>query len=126
MGGRGITVPNNNTQIGLDQYLLRQEIEQLHATWEAHRQENGEQENTSDSMSAEGSSRNRPRNLLKRCACCRQFTLPAYSEYEVCPICGWIDDPNQNHDPSLLHGANPMSLGEARIIWAEKRANDSK
>lgn len=126
MGGRGITVSSNNTQIGMDQYLLRQEIEQLHATWEALRQENGEQDNTSNQMGAESSSRNHPRNLFKRCACCRQFTLPAYSEYEICPICGWIDDPNQNRDPSLLRGANSMSLEEARIIWAEKQANDSK
>ena len=52
--------------------------------------------------------------LLKKCTCCREYTIPANSEYETCPICGWIDDKYQNANPSSLNGKNPLSLNDAR------------
>ena len=54
--------------------------------------------------------------LLKKCACCKEYTLPVNTEYELCPICGWIDDPFQNKNPNSAIGRNPMSLVEAQEI----------
>ena len=52
--------------------------------------------------------------LLKKCACCGEYTIPANSEYEICPICGWVDDKYQNANPNSLSGKNPLSLNDAR------------
>jgi len=57
--------------------------------------------------------------LLKKCACCREYTLTAGTEYEVCSICGWIDDPYQNLNPKSIQGKNPISLVEARKRFQE-------
>lgn len=51
---------------------------------------------------------------IKPCFCCGAFSLPAISEYEVCDICGWIDDPYQNKHPDSTNGRNPISLNDAR------------
>ncbi len=50
----------------------------------------------------------------KKCACCENFTLPISSIYEVCYVCGWIDDPRQNQNPDSHEGKNPLSLREAK------------
>ena len=55
--------------------------------------------------------------LLKKCACCGEYSIPIGTEYEVCPICGWIDDAFQNTHPNSLDGRNPISLLEAQAIY---------
>lgn len=50
----------------------------------------------------------------KPCFCCGEFTLSMYAEYEVCSICGWIDDPYQNKNPDSVDGKNQVSLNEAQ------------
>lgn len=50
------------------------------------------------------------------CPCCSVagvFALPRGS-YEICPICGWQDDPIQAVDPAYEAGANGVSLAQAR------------
>lgn len=36
------------------------------------------------------------------------------SEYDICKICGWENDPVQFSNPNFSGGANHMSLLEAR------------
>ena len=50
------------------------------------------------------------------CPCCGHKTLPeqAGGTYEICPVCGWEDDPVQLRDPDFEGGANKLSLNRAR------------
>jgi hypothetical protein len=53
----------------------------------------------------------------KICECCGFPTLPGDSIFEICPLCGWQDDPVQNEDPDYAGGANDMSLNDYRRKW---------
>jgi Cysteine-rich CPCC len=55
------------------------------------------------------------------CACCNQPTLSEIGGYEICPVCGWEDDPVQRDDESFPGGANKLSLSKARLIWNETK-----
>ncbi|WP_090544638.1 CPCC family cysteine-rich protein [Paraburkholderia caballeronis] len=46
--------------------------------------------------------------------CCESLTIGVRGEYEICPVCGWEDDPVQSDDPTFAGGANRSSLNEAR------------
>lgn len=50
----------------------------------------------------------------KKCFCCGEYTIPARTENEVCPVCGWIDDSYQNKHPDDPNGQNGISLSEFR------------
>lgn len=119
MGGRGIHVENHNSQINLEHYLFGQEIKEIHSRAEAFRKESSQIESISGLGAGSGTAHSL-RSAMKRCACCRNYSVPAFSQYETCPICGWIDDPLQNRNPELETGANPLSLNEARLRWREK------
>ena len=58
-------------------------------------------------------------NLPKgvQCPCCGEMTLEMAGNYEICPRCGWEDDPTQSADPTLEGGANALSLNQAREKW---------
>lgn len=45
-----------------------------------------------------------------KCPCCGKSTV---SEYDICDICNWENDPIQRDNPELKGGANEMSLHEA-------------
>ena len=45
-----------------------------------------------------------------KCPCCGKSTV---SEYDICDICNWENDPVQRENPELKGGANEMSLNEA-------------
>ena len=113
MGGRGICAGDHNSQIKMADHLRNQEIIKIRQCWEELRSEN--QVGTGLSGGSV--------TMMKRCACCRQFTLTAFSEYEKCPVCGWVDDPHQNSDPMSAEGCNPLSLQEARRQWNSKKNN---
>lgn len=121
MGGRGIQVDNHNSQISLDQYLFSQEINTIRTLKESLRRENQEY----NAQGINGRAAHNLKRSMKRCACCRRYSIPAFSQYETCPVCGWIDDPNQNCDPQLEEGANPYSLSEARKRWQEKQKDQN-
>ena len=57
--------------------------------------------------------------LLKKCACCDEYTVPLGSEYEICSICGWIDDEYQNKHPDSLQGKNNITLTQARVNYQQ-------
>ena len=119
MGGRGIHAVNHNAQITLEQYMFRQRIKEIHNRWRDKQQEEV-QVNTLVKDGESIKTAKKKTIALKRCACCRSFSIPAFTQYEICPICGWVDDPCQNRDPNLEEGSNPFSLNKARQRWKEK------
>lgn len=48
-----------------------------------------------------------------KCPCCGKT---AVSEYDVCPVCHWENDPIQLQHPDT-HGANRMTLKEAKEAY---------
>ena len=54
------------------------------------------------------------------CPCCGQHTFDEKGAYEICPVCGWEDDPVQRREPDFEGGANSLSLNEARRKYNEK------
>lgn len=58
-----------------------------------------------------------------QCPCCGQFTLESPpGMYDICPICGWEDDPVQFKDSNYTGGANAESL----VIVREKYKRSKK
>jgi hypothetical protein len=57
------------------------------------------------------------KSIFGACACCKHYTIPIDSEYEKCPVCGWIDDPYQNMHYDSTEGKNPISLNEAKKVY---------
>jgi len=51
------------------------------------------------------------------CACCGQKTLEYKDFFEICPVCGWEDDPLQRDKPDYTGGANEMSLNQAKEAY---------
>ncbi|GAB1817105.1 hypothetical protein HerbRD11066_02690 [Herbidospora sp. RD11066] len=62
------------------------------------------------------------------CPCCRYLTLDARGEYEICSVCFWEDDGQDDHDADeILHGPNgPLSLTQARQNYATFGANSER
>jgi hypothetical protein len=54
----------------------------------------------------------------RACPCCGAASLrEPPGSFEICPRCGWEDDPLQARRPELAGGANRLSLDEARANW---------
>lgn len=51
------------------------------------------------------------------CPVCGKYKFEREDWYEVCPVCGWEDDPLQRDEPDYSGGANDMSLNEYRAAW---------
>jgi rRNA maturation protein Nop10 len=64
--------------------------------------------------------------LLKKCACCGEYTIPIGSMFEECSNCGWIDDEYQNNHPDSLDGKNTISLLQAKSIYHTKQSQHSE
>lgn len=60
------------------------------------------------------------------CPCCASSTLPARGEYELCPVCFWEDDGQDDHDADVVRrGPNGLlSLTRARANYAALGACD--
>jgi hypothetical protein len=58
------------------------------------------------------------------CPCCGYQSLPEDQpgSYEVCPVCDWMDDPVQFHNPAYVGDTNHVSLTEARENFEEHGA----
>jgi hypothetical protein len=50
------------------------------------------------------------------CPCCRYLTMPYPHSFEICPVCGWQDDGQNDQDADEVKGGpnGLLSLSEAR------------
>lgn len=51
-----------------------------------------------------------------KCPCCWKAMV---YDYDICPFCGWENDPIQLSNPDRKGGANRESLNEAKKLYAE-------
>lgn len=117
MGGRGIHAHPDSMCIHMHDYMFAKEVREISEEYQIKREQHlAEVANASRTKEKS--------DLKKRCACCKEWSLPAYTSYTVCPICGWIDDPAQNADPDLTDGSNDISLHQAQREW-ETQQNKS-
>ena len=69
----------------------------------------------------------RPRGDFKhRCPCCGYSTLSSRGGFEICPVCFWEDDGQDDHDALTVRGGpnGELSLAEARRNYREFSACD--
>jgi hypothetical protein len=61
-----------------------------------------------------------------RCPCCRYRTLHERGGYEICPVCFWEDDGQDDHDVDEVRGGpnSKLSLSQARLNFTECGASD--
>lgn len=54
-----------------------------------------------------------------RCPCCRCKTLDERGGYDICPICFWEDDGQDEHDADVIRGGpnGCLSLTNARVNY---------
>jgi rubrerythrin len=108
MGGRGRPSPINTRQQTLNDYLHKEKVKEIIKKSSEARLINNEINQKNEQTSQ--------LTLYKKCACCNNLIIPVNTEFEVCPICGWIDDPFQNANPDNPNGKNGISLIEAKKI----------
>jgi hypothetical protein len=53
------------------------------------------------------------------CPCCGCRTLDARADYDICPICFWEDDGQDDHDAEIARGGpnGSLSLAQARTNY---------
>ncbi|MCL2197545.1 MAG: hypothetical protein FWB80_01345 [Defluviitaleaceae bacterium] len=56
------------------------------------------------------------------CPVCNKYVFEEDNDFDVCEICGWENDGVQLDDPNYRGGANPDSLNERKIWWAQQLA----
>ena len=51
-----------------------------------------------------------------RCPCCHKLTLGERGGFEICPVCFWEDDGQDEHDADVVRGGpnGALSLSQAR------------
>ena len=56
-----------------------------------------------------------------RCPCCNYLTLPERGGFDICPVCFWEDDGQDEHDAGLIRGGpnGLLSLSQARLNFLE-------
>ena len=52
------------------------------------------------------------------CVCCGHKVFDGLFNFEICPVCGWEDDPAQIRFP-MEKGANKVNLVEAQVNFAK-------
>lgn len=48
------------------------------------------------------------------CRCCGYLTLPSHGHYDICPVCGWEDDPTTIFEPGERAGPGPNSASSQK------------
>ena len=63
-----------------------------------------------------------------RCPCCRFKTLHGRAGYEICPVCWWEDDGQDDHDADQVRGGpnGTLSLTQARSNFLSCGAYDPR
>jgi hypothetical protein len=63
-----------------------------------------------------------------RCPCCRSLTLCGRAAYEICPVCFWEDDGQDDHDADEVRGGpnRSLSLTQARANFRQFGASDRR
>ncbi|MGJ4859446.1 CPCC family cysteine-rich protein [Labrys sp. KB_33_2] len=61
-----------------------------------------------------------------RCPCCRYRTPGERGGYEVCPVCHWEDDGQDDHDADEVRGGpnGSLSLTQARRNFEQSGVSD--
>jgi hypothetical protein len=62
------------------------------------------------------------------CPCCGCLTLGARAAFEICPVCSWEDDGQDDHDADVVRGGpnGAISLTDARQNFREYGASDKR
>jgi hypothetical protein len=70
----------------------------------------------------------RPKDLPLRCPCCLCKTLDERGGFDICPVCFWEDDGQDDHDAHVVRGGpnGPLSLTEARSNYRRFSACDER
>jgi hypothetical protein len=63
-----------------------------------------------------------------RCPCCRHLTLPERGGYDICPVCFWEDDGQDDQDANVVRGGpnGRLSLTQARVNFAHIGASEER
>jgi hypothetical protein len=69
-----------------------------------------------------------PAELPLRCPCCGCRTLGERGGFEICPVCFWEDDGQDDHDADVVRGGpnGALSLTEARANYREFGASSER
>jgi len=62
------------------------------------------------------------------CPCCGFVTLTERGMYEICPVCFWEDDGQDDHDADIVRGGpnRRLSLTKARANFRVMGASDER
>ncbi|RIK80838.1 MAG: hypothetical protein DCC68_10220 [Planctomycetota bacterium] len=62
-----------------------------------------------------------PSDLPLRCPCCGYKTLGERGVFEICPVCAWEDDGQDDYDADVVRGGpnKSLSLTQARIKYRQ-------
>ena len=58
------------------------------------------------------------------CPVCGKHVFEEAGAYEICPVCGWEDDPLQRREPDFSGGANKISLEDYIKAYREREKED--
>jgi hypothetical protein len=63
-----------------------------------------------------------------RCPCCGYKTLHGRGQEEICPVCFWHDDGQDEHDADQIRGGPnyELSLSQARENFRQIRASSER
>jgi hypothetical protein len=61
---------------------------------------------------------------MHSCPCCHNLTLTERNSYDICPVCYWEDDGQDDANADVVRGGpnGRLSLSQARLNYANFRA----
>ena len=67
-----------------------------------------------------------PDAIRCRCPCCRLLTLWSRNAFQICPVCFWEDDGQDDADADVVRGGpnGGLSLAQARANYARIGASE--
>ncbi len=54
-----------------------------------------------------------------KCPVCGKYEFEEWASYDICPVCGWEDDPIETKNPDYSGGANHITLNKAGKAYAK-------